>query len=55
MIKNVGRSVCLYVLGEESQFLGEEEAALTGFILILPEEERVGKDFKSREAGSLKS
>lgn len=28
---------------------------LTPFILNLPEEERVGKDFPFREAGSLKS
>lgn len=47
--------VCLYVLGEDAQFLGEEDNLLTGFILSLPEEERVGKDFQLREAGSLKS
>lgn len=49
------RSVYLYVLGEDVQFLGEEEVVLIGFTLILPEGERVGNDFQLREAGSLKS
>lgn len=47
------RSVCFYVLGEDVQFLGEEEVVVTGFILVLPEDERVGNDFQLREAGSL--
>lgn len=41
--------------GEVVWFLGEEEVVLTGFILILPEGERVGKDFQLRETGSLRS
>lgn len=51
----MGRNVCVFVLGEDIQLLGEEDEALTGSILSLPEEESVRKDFQLREAGSLES